>query len=89
MSKTTPIGVRLNLKNFILISCAVMELLRKVSQGGRNPPPPPGEIGLNFCMFTSIISTIISTKFQINLLTVTLFSGSGPKSHRVIVLLIS
>ena len=30
----TPIGVRLNLKNLILISCAVLELLRKVSQGG-------------------------------------------------------
>ena len=43
--KMTPISVRLNLKNFILISCAVLELLRKVSQGGRNPPPP-GEIGL-------------------------------------------
>ena len=46
MCKVTPIGVKLNLKNFILISCAVLELLRKVSQGGRNPPPPPGEIGL-------------------------------------------
>ena len=33
-------------------------------------------------MFTSIIHTIISTKFQINPLTVTLFSGSGPKSFR-------
>ena len=30
-------------------------------------------------MFTSIIHTIISTKFQINPLTVTLFFGSGPK----------
>ena len=30
-------------------------------------------------MFTSIIRTIIGVKFQINLLTVTLFSGSGPK----------
>ena len=36
----TPIRVGLNLENFILISCAVLELLRKVSQGGRNPPPP-------------------------------------------------
>ena len=44
MCKMTPISVRLNLKNFILISFAVLELLRKVSQGGRNPPP--GEIGL-------------------------------------------
>ena len=31
-------------------------------------------------MFTSIIRTIIGIKFQINLLTVTLFSGSGPKA---------
>ena len=30
-------------------------------------------------MFTSIIRTIIGIKFQINPLTVTLFSGSGPK----------
>ena len=33
-------------------------------------------------MFTSIIRTIINTKFQINPLTVTLFSGSGPKTPR-------
>ena len=31
-------------------------------------------------MFTSIIRTIIGIKFQIDQLTVTLFSGSGPKS---------
>ena len=31
-------------------------------------------------MFTSIIRTIIGIKFQINPLTITLFSGSGPKS---------
>ena len=31
-------------------------------------------------MFTSIIRTIISSKFQINPLTVTLFSGSGSTS---------
>ena len=30
-------------------------------------------------MFTSIIYTIIGTEFQINSITVTLFSGSGPK----------
>ena len=30
--KMTPIAVRLNLKNFLLIPCAVLELLRKVSQ---------------------------------------------------------
>ena len=30
----TSISVRLNLKNFIFISCAVLELLSKVSQGG-------------------------------------------------------
>ena len=35
---------------------------------------------LKFCMFTSVICTIISRKFQINPLTVTLFSGSGSKS---------
>ena len=46
MCKMTPISVRLNLKNFILMSCAVLELLRKVSQGGGICPPPPGEIGL-------------------------------------------
>ena len=45
MCKMTPISVGLNLENFILIPCAVLELLRKVSKGGRNPPPP-GEIGL-------------------------------------------
>ena len=42
MCKMTPIGARLNLKSFILISCGVMELSRKVSEGGgrgRNPPP--------------------------------------------------
>ena len=44
MCKMTPISVRLNVKNFILISCAVLELLRKVSQGGGIPPPD--EIGL-------------------------------------------
>ena len=32
---------------------------------------------LRFCLFTSIIRTIISSKFKINPLTVTLFSGSG------------
>ena len=31
-------------------------------------------------MFTSTIFTIISTKFQINLLTEKLFSGSGQKA---------
>ena len=36
--KMTPIGVRINFRNFIVISYAVSELLRKVSQGGRNPP---------------------------------------------------
>ena len=40
MRKMTPISVRLNLKNFILISCAVLELLRKVCQGGEIRPPP-------------------------------------------------
>ena len=47
MCKMTPISVGLNLENFILISCAVLELLRKVSQGGGGGIcPPPGEIGL-------------------------------------------
>ena len=32
--KMTPIGVRLNLKNFFLISCGVTQLSRKVSRGG-------------------------------------------------------
>ena len=41
-----PISVRLNLKNFILISYAALELLRKVSQGGEIRLSPPGEIGL-------------------------------------------
>ena len=41
MCKITPISVGLNLENFVLMSCAVLELLKKVSQGGgRNPPPP-------------------------------------------------
>ena len=35
-----PIGVRLNLENFILISCVIVELLGKVSQGGGIRPPP-------------------------------------------------
>ena len=39
--KMTPIGIRLNLKNFISISYAVSELSRKVSQGGGGIPPPP------------------------------------------------
>ena len=47
MFKMTLIGVRLNLKNFILISCAVLELLRKVSRGN----PPPGETGeISLCL---------------------------------------
>ena len=48
MCRMTLISVRLNLKNFILISCAVLELLRKVSRGGGICPPPQGEIGLNW-----------------------------------------
>ena len=40
----TLIKVGLNLANFILISCAVLELLRKVSRGAESAPP--GEIGL-------------------------------------------
>ena len=47
MCKMTPINVRLNLKYFILISCAVLELLRKVSRGAEWSPPLPGDIGLS------------------------------------------
>ena len=54
MCKMTPISVGLNLENFILISCAVLELLKKVTQGGRNPPPP-GEIGLKVSSVKSYI----------------------------------
>ena len=43
-----PISVGLNLENFILISCAVLELLRKVSQGAGGIRPTPGEIGLRY-----------------------------------------
>ena len=39
-----PHWCKIKLKTFILISCAVLELLRKVSQGGAFRPP--GEIGL-------------------------------------------
>ena len=48
MCKMTPISVKLNLKNFILIPCAVLELLRKVTLGGGRNPPLPGEIGLTY-----------------------------------------
>ena len=40
------ISVRLILKNFILISCTVLELLRK-SPGGGGGFRPPGQIGLS------------------------------------------
>ena len=50
MCKMTPIGVRLNLENFIVISYAILELLRKVSQGGGIRPP--GEIGLMIKILT-------------------------------------
>ena len=53
MCKMTPISVGVNLKNFILISCAVLELLRKVSQGG-GIRPPPGEIGLRQVSYTLV-----------------------------------
>ena len=56
MWKMTPISVRLNLKNFILISCAILELLRKVSQGGICPSP--GEIGLTLPSYVSYIQPI-------------------------------
>ena len=35
-----------------------------------------------FCIFTSIINTILVTKFQMNQSPISLFSGSGPKSPR-------
>ena len=67
MCKMTPKGVRLNMKNFIVLSCGVTELLRKVSQG-RNPPPPPGEVRLrsfeNIVTKLSNVSNIISAKFH-------------------------
>ena len=47
--KMAPIGVRLNLKNFILISYAVSESSRKVSRG-EGGIYPPGEIGLRSCL---------------------------------------
>ena len=53
MCKMTPISVRLNLRNFILISCAVLELLRKVTWGG-GIRPPPGEIGLTVQSITGV-----------------------------------
>ena len=34
-------------------------------------------------MFTSFMNVITSTKFQVNQLTLTLFSGSGPKRRPV------
>ena len=43
MCKMTSRRVRLNLKNFILISCAILELLRKCSEEAESPP---GKIGL-------------------------------------------
>ena len=45
MCKMTPIGIKLNLKNVILIFFTVMELLRKVSQRGEIRHPPGG-VGL-------------------------------------------
>ena len=39
---------RCKVKNFILISCSVMELLREISIGAAEIPPPPplpGEVG--------------------------------------------
>ena len=48
MCKMTPIGVRLNLKNFMLISCGVKELL---SLPGGGILPPPGEIGLKQILY--------------------------------------
>ena len=46
MCKMTPISVGLNLENFILISCAVLQLLRKASRGGGESASFSGEIGL-------------------------------------------
>ena len=67
--RMTPIGVKLNLKSFILISYAVSELLRKVSQGGIRPPPP-GETGLSrYCIQTDFDILILLFVFdEINLI---------------------
>ena len=58
MNKMTLIGVRLNLKNFLLISCDVMEWLRKVSRGrgGGEGIRPPGEIGLKGILRKSLMN---------------------------------
>ena len=57
MCKMTLIGVRLNLKNFILISSAV-------SQGGAESDPP-NEIGLNFTSSQIIGCQILSGAFDL------------------------
>ena len=63
MWKMTPISVRLNLKNFILISCAVLELLRKVSQGGG------GEIGLSLWVSPSCFNAGLLSQSRLAPLT--------------------
>ena len=55
MCKMTPVSVELNLENVILISCAVLELLMKVSQGG-GIRPPSGEMGLKSVYFGHVHS---------------------------------
>ena len=82
MCKMTPISAGLNLENFILIPCAVLELLRKVSQGGgfRSPPPPPGEIGLKgYSICTWHISRVSHSESRVPASTTSIFSYLGHK----------
>ena len=55
MYKMTFIGVRLNLKNFILLSYAVMELLRKVYQEAESPPGERVKTKKCFSMYLSFL----------------------------------
>ena len=83
MCKMTRISVRLNLKNFILISCAVLELLSKVSQGAESAPLPD-EIGcyrgisknlmknLTFPLFLSRMKFLSRMNFNLSYVFITI-----------------
>ena len=63
-------------KYWMAMTCSILEskfLWHHISKSGKAD-------NLKFYMFTGIICTIISDKFQINPLTVTLFPRSGPES---------